>query len=310
MHRTSVLFLLLFGLTIESAPAADGGTPKTFRDCDECPEMVIVPGGTFRMGAEGGEEGRPEGPPREVRIAQSFAVGKYEVTNRQFAAFVKATGYEVVKGCRGSFGGEWQVNPESHWTNLLLGQKAEPDLPVACISWLDARAFVQWLAEISGQPYRLPTEAEWEYAARGGSRGDFTWGDDPDRACVFANVYDLSAEPVHDFGWQVADCDDGFPTLAPVGSYRPNSFGLYDAAGNVWEWVEDCYVAPYTTDLPTDGSALSVAPGRCERRGVRGGSWITRPDRQRLTFRGRDPEDIRYSFFGLRVARSLLEQNN
>ncbi len=104
----------------------------------------------------------------------------------------------------------------------MLSQESEPDHPVACVSWLDARAYVDWLAGITGQPYRLPTEAEWEYAARAGAVGDFTWGEDPALACAYANVYDLSTDPVHDFGWQVAGCDDGFPTL-------PSRFGARKA---------------------------------------------------------------------------------
>ena len=305
MVRIAFLPILLVGLSIQVSPADEVGRTGAFRDCDQCPEMLAVPGGSFVMGAPGGEPGRPEGPPREVRVERDFALGKYEVTNAQFEAFVAATGYQVEKGCRGKFDDEWENHPESNWTDLMVGQEYRPDHPVACVSWLDARAYVEWLAEISGQPYRLPTEAEWEYAARAGAAGSFTWGEDPGPACAYANVYDSSAVPVHDFGWQAADCDDGYPTLAPVGMFEPNAFGLYDVAGNVWEWVEDCYVEPYTSELPTDGSALEVPPGQCERRGVRGGSWITRPDRQRLTFRGRDPEDIHYTFFGLRVARSL-----
>jgi len=294
----------LFSLTAGMA-VAESGPGAAFRDCARCPDMIVVRGGEFVMGADGGEEGRPEGPPRTVRIKRDFAIGKHEVTNAEFRAFVSATGYEAEKGCRGKFGGEWENHPESFWADLMLGQDSKPDHPVACVSWLDARAYVEWLARTTGQPYRLPTEAEWEYAARAGGAGSFTWGADPQAACAYANVYDLSADPVHDFGWPVAACDDGFPTLAPVGMFKPNAFGLHDVAGNVWEWVEDCYVEPYTAELPTDGSALYVPPGQCDRRSVRGGSWITRPDRQRLTFRGRDPEDIHYTFFGFRVARSL-----
>ena len=305
MVRALFPFLLLSGLSSQVVTAEEIGPASAFRDCDKCPEMLVVPGGSFVMGAHGGEPGRPEGPPREVRVERDFALGKYEVTNAEFEAFVAATGYEVETGCRGKFNGVWQNHPDSDWTDMLLGQDYLPEHPVACVSWLDARAYANWLASVTGQPYRLPTEAEWEYAARAGAVGGFTWGENPSLACAYANVYDSSADPVHDFGWLAADCDDGYPTLAPVGMFKPNGFGLHDVAGNVWEWVEDCYVEPYTGDLPTDGSALEVLPGQCERRSVRGGSWITRPDRQRLTFRGRDPEDIHYTFFGLRVARSL-----
>ena len=168
--------------------------------------------------------------------------------------------------------------------------------------------YVAWLAEKTGQPYRLPSEAEWEYAARGGVSGEFHWGDDPDEACRYANVYDSSANAEHGFGWQAAACDDGFPTLAPVGRLEPNGFGLHDVAGNLWEWVEDCYEAPFAAHMPTDGSAYGPPSGQCERRSVRGGSWSSRISRQRPAFRGRDPEDLRYSIFGFRVARSLAAE--
>jgi len=296
----------LFSLTAGMA-VAESGPGAAFRDCARCPDMIVVRGGEFVMGADGGEEGRPEGPPRTVRIKRDFAIGKHEVTNAEFRAFVSATGYEAEKGCRGKFGGEWEHHPESFWADLMLGQDSKPDHPVACVNWLDARAYVAWLAGKSGQPYRLPSEAEWEYAARGGVSGDFPWGPEPNQGCGHANVYDSSAQSMHGYSWQPAACDDGFPMLAPVGRLQPNGFGLHDVAGNLWEWVEDCYEAPYPADIPTDGSAYGPPPGQCDRRSVRGGSWTSRISRQRLAFRGRDPEDLRYSIFGFRVARSLPE---
>ena len=299
---------MLLGFFFASAWAQEVLAAVAFRDCDECPEMVVVPSGEFIMGAEGGEEGRPDGPPHSVAFARPFAIGKFEVTNREFTAFVAETGYETPKSCLVRVGDEWLMHPESHWTGLRTGQESEPDHPVACVNWLDSRSYVAWLAEKTGQPYRLPSEAEWEYAARGGVSGDFPWGDDPDGACAHANVYDLSAQAEHGYSWEVADCDDGFALLAPVGRYQANGFGLHDVAGNLWEWVEDCYEAPYGAHMPTDGSAFGPPPGQCERRSVRGGSWTSRISRQRLAFRGRDPEDFRYSIFGFRVARSLEER--
>ena len=305
MYQYTLILALILGLTIETVPADEPSPQKMFRDCDQCPEMVVVPPGKFVMGADGAVDGRPMGPSHEVQITRSFAMAKYEVTNRQYDDFVTATGYEMSKGCRGRIDGEWAMNPDAHWTDLRVGQESEPEHPVACVSWLDARAYVAWLSEISGQPYRLPSEAEWEYAARGGMSSDYPWGDDPDQGCANANMYDLSADVVHDFGWPLIDCDDGYPTLAPVGQFQPNGFGLHDVTGNVWEWVEDCYEVLYPDDIPTDGSAYGLPPGQCEYRAVRGGSWITNPNWQRLPFRGRDPETVRYSFFGFRVARSL-----
>lgn len=301
--------LLLAILTAQAAvsgqASANSEAPRVFQECDVCPVMVEVPPGEFIMGAEGGEEGRPDGPPHPVRIARAFAIGKFEVTNREFAAFVDDTGYETSPPCAVREGDGWMLHPEALWTDLRTGQAYEADHPVACVNWLDARAYMEWLAAKTGQPYRLPSEAEWEYAALGGASGDFPWGADPDAACTQANVYDASAEAAHGYSWQSAACDDGFSMLAPVGRLQPNGFGLHDVAGNLWEWVEDCYIAPYPADIPSDGSALSPPPGECERRSVRGGSWTSRISRQRVAFRGRDPEDLRYSIFGFRVARSL-----
>ena len=299
-------------LTFFGAPATadEAAAVSEFRECEQCPLMVVVPAGEFVMGVEGGEVGRPDGPPHAVRIARPFAIGKFELTNREFAAFVADTGYETAPPCAVRDGDTWVLHPEALWTDLGTGQDSEPDHPVACVNWLDARAYVAWLAEKTGQPYRLPSEAEWEYAARGGAVGRFAWGDDPAGACAHANVYDRSAQAMHGYSWEAADCDDGFAMLAPVGQLQANGFGLHDVAGNLWEWLEDCYEAPYPPDIPVDGSAYGPPPGGCERRSVRGGSWTSRISRQSLFFRGRDPEDLRYSIFGFRVARSLNPTEN
>ena len=301
--------VLLISLAASGALADERPAGSGFQECEECPRMVVVPSGEFVMGVEGGEVGRPDGPPHAVRIERTFAIGKFEVTNREFAAFVAHTGYETEPPCAVREGDTWRLHPEALWTDLRTGQESAPDHPVACVNWLDARAYVEWLAETTGQPYRLPSEAEWEYAARGGASGRFPWGDDPREACAHANVYDSSAQAMHGYSWEPADCDDGFAKLAPVGRLQPNGFGLHDVAGNLWEWVEDCYEAPYPAHIPVDGSAYGPPPGECERRSVRGGSWTSRISRQSLYFRGRDPEDLRYSIFGFRVARSLDESD-
>ncbi|GMW07471.1 MAG: hypothetical protein AMXMBFR8_22670 [Nevskiales bacterium] len=282
--------------------------PAEFSDCAGCPAMVAIPAGSFRMGFDGGEEGRPEGPVRVVAIGRAFALGKYEVTQAQFAAFVAATGHVTSGGCQ-VWKGEWQYPADADWTNPGYGRLPFDDEPVACVAWTDAAAYVAWLTRRTGEAYRLPTEAEWEYAARAGTTGAFFWsaanGGDADltRACDYANVYDRAGAAANHFDWAPFDCDDGFGQAAPVGSFRPNAFGLHDMIGNVWEWTADCYRAPYP-EQPVDGSAVEAA-GACEKRAVRGGSWITRPGRQRVSFRGRDPEATLYSFFGFRVAREL-----
>lgn len=268
--------------------------------------MVVVPPGRFRMGFDGGEEGRPEGPVREVRIGRAFALGRTEVTQAEFAAFVSDSGHAMRGACQ-VWQGEWAFPEDADWTNPGYGRLPFDDEPVACVSWRDASAYAEWLARRTGQRYRLPTEAEWEYAARAGTTADYFWerapGEGLTRACEYANVYDRAGAAANAFNWAPFDCDDGYSHAAPVGSFRPNAFGLHDMIGNVWEWTADCYAAPYPP-APLDGSAVQAA-GACAKRAVRGGSWITRPSRQRVSFRGRDPEDALYSFFGFRVARDL-----
>jgi formylglycine-generating enzyme required for sulfatase activity len=287
--------------------------PAVIKDCSDCPHLIVSPAGRFVMGSEDGEAGRSEGPPREVTISRMFALGRTEVTVAEFRAFVAATGYEVAPGCRSQQApgapGErvgWHEPPERGWRNPGFVTPLTDQQPVVCVGQDDARAYVNWLRAKTGLPYRLPTEAEWEYAARAGGQGIYFWGNNSDLGCQYANVYDRSARKLHDFGWGYANCDDGFAEIAPVAQLEPNAFGLHDMLGNVWEWTADCYRPSYI-GAPTDGSAVPAADD-CEKWSVRGGGWMTRPSRQRLTFRGRDPIDARYSYFGLRVARDLIPE--
>ena len=275
-------------------------------DCKGCPELVVVPPGSFDMGAPGGEEGRPEGPVRRIDIRAPFAVGRFEITNAQFENFVDATGYAPAAACGVWGAGSWQYPEDANWRDPGYQRPPMPDEPVACVSWLDAQAYARWLADRTGLAYRLLTEAEWEYAAKAGTRTAFFWGDDPDQGCLYANMFDLSGAAKWGFDWEPVDCDDGFAEASPVGALQPNAYGLHDILGNVWEWTEDCYIAPYLDSL-VDGSAVQ-SDGACDRRSVRGGSWITRASRHRTTFRGRDPEDTVFSFFGFRVARDLTAE--
>jgi formylglycine-generating enzyme required for sulfatase activity len=292
----------LFGCAITAQSELLG--QREIRDCEACPTMVIVPSGIFTMGAEGGEEGRPEGPLRKIVISKPLALGKTEVTQAQFADFVRDTGYAPDAGCSG-WDKELQTiadRPTADFRTPSPGVVTEPDEPVVCVSWRDAQAYARWLSSATGQPYRLPTEAEWEYAARAGSATLYPWGDDANDACEFANVYDESTI-VRATRFTPAKCSDGSAGVARVGSYRANAFGLHDMIGNVWEWTADCYRAPYPAQ-PLDGSAVeSESP--CERRSVRGGGWRTQMYRQRPTWRGRDPEDTRSDIFGFRVARDV-----
>jgi formylglycine-generating enzyme required for sulfatase activity len=301
MHAGRVALLaVVLAVGACARPVADA--PATFRDCSDCPVMVALPPGAFLMGAEGGEPGRPEGPVRSVRIAYRFALGRHEVTHAEFARFVAATGRDMPGGCRVWDGRQWQTPAWAGWQDPGYGRAPLADEPVACVSWVDARDYAAWLAAKTGQAYRLPSEAEWEYAARAGTTVPYPWEATGGSACAQGNVYDRSGASVNGFGWASFDCDDAHGRAAPAGRFGANAFGVADLLGNVWEWTADCYVPGYA-GVPVDGRPL-VRDG-CERHAVRGGSWITRPERQHVTFRGRDPPDARYSFFGFRVARDL-----
>jgi formylglycine-generating enzyme required for sulfatase activity len=278
---------------------------QTFQDCADCPEMVVVPPGEFLMGWDGQTmEERYEGPERAVSIGYSFAVGQFEITNAQYGKFIEETDHVSAVDCYIWNGKVFATVAGTSWANPGYGHPPAVNDPAACVDWDDAKAFVTWLADKTGEPYRLLTEAEWEYAARAGREKTlYTWGDDEAAGCPYANIYDeagASSDVLRPAG-HVA-CNDGFVEVAPVGSLAPNPFGLYDMTGNVWEWVEDCYAMPYLSE-PTDGSA-QLTEG-CDRRGVRGGSWSTHISWQRPEFRGRDPIDRISHIFGLRVARDL-----
>jgi formylglycine-generating enzyme required for sulfatase activity len=300
--RAGRIALLAVVLTAGACARPVADASGAFRDCRDCPAMVALPPGAFLMGAEGGEPGRPEGPVRDVRIAYRFALGLYEVTQAEFARFVEATGRAMPGGCQVWDGTQWQFPAWADWRDPGYGRPPRADEPVACVNWEDARDYAAWLAKRTGKPYRLPSEAEWEYAARAGTTTPFPWGDAADAPCRAGNVYDVSGAAANGFGWDSFDCDDGHGRVAPVGRFAANAFGLHDVLGNLWEWTADCYVPGYD-DVAVDGRPF----GRdgCERYSVRGGSWITRPGRQHVSFRGRDPPQARYSFFGFRVARDL-----
>jgi formylglycine-generating enzyme required for sulfatase activity len=276
--------------------------PKdSFRECETCPEMVVVPSGSFTMGSPRTERDRDpdEGPQHAVTIGKPFAVGKFHVTRDQFAAFVVATGSDAASTCTP---GLLKQRPARSW--LDAGFDQDGSHPVVCVSFNDAKAYVAWVARQTGKPYRLLTEAEWEYAARGGTSTRYSYGNDEKDICRHGNGADQTARSANSTsGWTFASCRDGFANTSPVGSFTANGFGLYDMQGNAWQWIEDCYHDGYK-DAPTDGSAWGS--GDCLLRALRGGSWDVNPKGLRAANRIWNDTVSRSGNMGLRVERTLM----
>lgn len=268
----------------DSVGAGKDPTPpdlSVFRDCPTCPEMVVIPAGTFNMGAPESEKdsSHDERPVHAVTIRR-FALGKYEVTPDEWEACV-ADG-DCTKARDEGYG---------------RGGRPKTD-----VSWEDAKRYVKWLSRRTGQTYRLPSEAEWEYAARGGTTTMWHWGEDPSEACRYENVHDETSKRENKFSWEAFPCDDGYATTAPVGTFRPNPYGLHDISGNVIEWTEDCLNYSYV-GAPKDGGAWTK--GECSRRVTRGGNWSVEPRTTRSAMRGSSEPSVRYDYMGFRVARTL-----
>ena len=291
------------------AQVASGTAGNAFKDCAECPEMVVIPAGRFVMGAAPDEEERENlseqfrhrsQPQRSVNVKR-FATGKFEVTQGEYRLFAVATPRSG-DGCFVWNGTAFHKDAARDWRNPGYAQNAAH--PVACVSWDDASAYVGWLSQKTGKNYRLLTEAEWEYAARAGTVTTRFWGDDGDSACDYGNGADLAATrqvPAARL-WASAHCDDRYAYTAPVGSYRVNAFGLHDMSGNVGEWTQDCWNGNYN-GAPVDGSAW--ATGDCSMRVVRGGAWDDAPTGLRSAYRVGSPTTIRLYSRGFRVARDV-----
>ena len=269
-----------------------------FRDCPECPEMVVVPEGSFMMGSPEGEADRDDDEdPHRVTIARPFAVGVHEVTRGEFARFVEATGRSMGNACATYVDGGWEERSGRHWRNPGFSQTDAH--PVVCVNWDDAKAYVRWLSGETGEEYRLLSESEWEYVARAGTRTARYWGEGESGQCRYANGAD---EASGDFDWGKVSCNDGHAGTAPVGSFQANEYKLRDVLGNVWEWVEDCWNGSYA-GAPTDGRAWES--GDCGQRVLRGGSWFFHPGLLRSANRGWGITGDRIDDVGFRIARTL-----
>ncbi len=266
---------------LQHMDALDLRPGKTFRDCTSCPAMVVVPAGLFWQGSDDSSELalEVEKPRRRVTIGKPFAVGLYEVTMAEWDA------------CYDD-GGCSERPTDNGW--------GRGSRPVIMVSWADSWEYLQWLNERTGQQYRLPSESEWEYVARAGEESDWPGGN-ANRVCEFGNI--AGAET--GFRWQHEACSDKLSLgTAPAGSFKANSFGLFDTTGNVSEWTADCMNLSYL-DAPADGSAWGR--GICSSHMTRGGSWITGSREIRLPARFNLKNGDRNDFTGFRVVRDIEE---
>lgn len=284
----------------QTEPAAGA----VLQECAACPEMVVLAPGVFMMGSPEGEPFRThlESPQHPV-VLPGFAIGAHEVTVGEYRAFAEATNRPTVPGCPGFKDGAWTDGAEASWAQPPHAQTDAH--PVVCVSWDDATAYAAWLSETTGARYRLPSEAEWEYAARAGVGAAYPWGAGPEAACDFANVADATALEAG-YAEYAVSCRDGALHSAPVGAYQPNAFGLSDMIGNVREWVADCPFENYN-GAPADGSAWLDPTDACQQAPVRGGSWTTNAPAFRSADRYFYPRATRLDDIGFRVVRELAD---
>ena len=265
---------------LEALVAAREGRLPTIQDCSQCPQMVYISAGSFRMGDIQGGGDSDEKPVHRVSV-KAFLMSATEVTFDQWDACVAA-------------GGCSHKPSDESW--------GRGSRPVINVSWkYITDQYIPWLNKKTGEQYRLPTEAEWEYAARAGSETRYFFGNNSDDMCKYGNAADLEAKKQNS-DWTVVNCNDGYYSTAPVASFAANAFGLYDMHGNVYEWTQDCWNGSYK-GAPSDGTAW--LSGNCSRRVLRGGSWYYSPNDLRSAGRSRATSVFRYYYNGFRLARTL-----
>ncbi|WP_223445106.1 formylglycine-generating enzyme family protein [Pseudomonas sp. BF-R-19] len=256
---------------------------KVFKDCRNCPEMVVLPAGTFTMGTPDDEFGREpdEGPVHEVTFDKPFAMSRYQITAGEWAQYMKETGITLPDG---------DTRPGRECINSKPRYPQGPRQPAVCMNFAEVSAYAAWLSMKTGQHYHIVSEAQREYAARAGSKGAFPFPFDPGTEysiATHANTYGPT---------------DGYSYSSPVGSYPANAFGLYDMHGNVYEWIADCYHPDYV-GAPTDGSAWTEP--NCDTLRIRGNDWGEAPVFSRSGNRNDIDPQTRGDWIGFRVVRIL-----
>lgn len=321
MQRGARVWILVVSTLLLAAapPARNAGPPQAaermFRDCPACPDMMQLPGGAFMMGAPEDEVGRypEEGPPHAVSI-HGFAIGRFDVTVGQWTAFVSATHRPVTKGCSWTARSGPKADPDGSWRDVGFPQ--DDTHPVVCVSWQDAQDYMKWLSEQTKQSYRLPSEAEWEYAARARTTTAYFWGRNASHEAANYGAEECCSG--------ATGGRDKWMYTSPSGAFPPNAFGLSDMSGNVLQWVADCF-SPTYAGLPANGAPYRVSvtlqtsgdlkemngANSCSFRILRGGDFANPPRQIRSAFRSWGPgpgyslQNYRSAGVGFRVARSL-----
>jgi formylglycine-generating enzyme required for sulfatase activity len=311
MQKTFFAFLLA-ALACMSGPLAAADAPVTE------PVMVTIPAGAFAMGSttDPVEADYPRSVPVHSVRVKAFKLSRYETTVKQFREFVDATGYRTGSDCWKLAANEWGIEVgKLAWNSPAIARSEYQ--PVMCVSWDDAHAYLQWLSKQTGKHYRLPSEAEWEYAARAGSGTRYPFGDEPAELCKHANVFDRSGkaaiEPLTGKTGDAIACDDGAGLTTVVGMYRANAFGLHDMLGNAGELVEDCQHLDYK-NAPSDGSAWTEGCAAFHGGSMvvhRGGNYNNGPVGASPTLRGHTGKDNRSSIGeGFRIAEDVAEHGD
>ncbi|MCP4700764.1 MAG: SUMF1/EgtB/PvdO family nonheme iron enzyme [Gammaproteobacteria bacterium] len=267
-------------------------------------EFVWIKGSCFQMGSPDSEKGWSSNEKQHRVCVEGFWMGKHEVSVDNFRHFVEKTGYktdaEKGGGCYvdKDKDGAWEKEKDASWRKPYFSQEGLH--PAVCVSWNDAVAYAEWLSRESGRNYRLPAEAEWEYAARAGTQTARYWGDDPNDACAYANVHDKASKHAFSgFTWTHHQCDDAYAVTAPAGSFQPNKFGLYDILGNVWEWT----CSEYEKNYNGEEKGCSSKNHANSLRVLRGGSWDGEPRDVRVAYRYESAPGFRVFLLGFRLAR-------
>ncbi|MEM9305523.1 MAG: SUMF1/EgtB/PvdO family nonheme iron enzyme [Pseudomonadota bacterium] len=285
----------LLALTLLCWSLATSAEPQ-FRDVRLADDVILrfawIPGGRHAVGDVTGSGQRDEQPTRQVEL-DGFWLMTHEFTRKAFGWYVRVAAVVLPSGCQ-VYRDDWAWDENASWNSP--GHEQSDAEPVVCLSWHEVQAMVEWL-RARGIRVRLPSEAEWEAAARGGTTSTWFWGEDRLGLCRHANSADKTLAPHHP-SFSIVACDDGHYRTAPVASFEPNAFGLHDVYGNVWEWVQDCWNESYV-GAPADGSAW--LEGDCERRGFRGGGWGDIPAYARSAIRNRTAALNRKDDVGFRL---------